>query len=990
MPEAREDARVPLSDWQPVTSGNAQLSLRTESLGVAAALRLDFDFKGGKGFVVARRAWPRPMPQEYSIRFRLRAAGPVNSLEIKLVDATGLNVWRHVEKDLKPPRRWRRFAVASRDVAFAWGPASGSALSALGSIEIAIVAGEGGRGTVWIADLEIEDLTPQEAPTASASSEEPRFEARGALDGSGWKPRADDRRPWIRIDFARRRSIGGLVIDWLDRVPAAGFRVRASNGGKRWKVVHAAACAAGGRSYVYLPDLQARFLELDLADPGAGAILRLQGAEFSRSIESFWYAIAAAEPRGWHPRWLHREQSEWTPVGTSSGTECALIDRDGRVEPAEGSFSLEPMLMVGGRLFTWADLAARQELEERWLPVPSVIWETQAWRLRIRAQASERGGIGVHYRLENLTDSALPARLLVVIRPFQVTPPWQSFRNVGGVSRIVDLVFEDGTLRVNEGARIAPLGAARFGALSFDEGCIAARLASGGLPAGSEVHDRFGFATGALEFDLAVAPLASAERALRCGAKDAAPQMLRGLDRPFDWGARLPAGQWSGNGWARDAVEAALTATAHILITRSGPRLQPGPRRYTRSWIRDGAMMGAALLRMGHGEEVREFLRWYSPHQRSDGFVPCCVDREGVDWLVEHDSHGQLLASLADCHRFTRDTSFLRETWGYVRKAVGYIERAIGGEAGGLMPVSVSHEGYLAQPVHSYWDDFWTLRGIQDAAEIAAILGEDDAARRWKALAEPFGAAVFASIESTRAARRLDFIPGSLEWADFDPTATANAIYLLDIPAGLDRTALERTFDAYLDDWRAKRSGAVPWENYTPYEIRIIGALVRLGRRDAALELLRFFLSDRRPQPWNQWPEIAWRDRQAPAHLGDLPHTWISAEYVLAVRSLFAYERQSDRTLIVAAGVAPEWIEQSGVQVRAMPTIYGPLSYSLTRVDSRTLRFEIGAGVSARMILRPPLGAPLAEVKVDGRPVGVTGDSIAIDGAPAEVLCVLR
>ncbi len=116
--------------------------------------------------------------------------------------------------------------------------------------------------------------------------------------------------------------------------------------------------------------------------------------------------------------------------------------------------------------------------------------------------------------------------------------------------------------------------------------------------------------------------------------------------------------QWAGNGWMSDAVHAALTATAHVLVTRSGPALQPGPRRYTRSWIRDGAMMSAALLRMGHAAEVREFIRWYAPHQRADGFVPCCVDGEGTDWLVEHDSHGELLALIADYYRFTADDAF--------------------------------------------------------------------------------------------------------------------------------------------------------------------------------------------------------------------------------------------------------------------------------------------------------------------------------------------
>ena len=195
----------------------------------------------------------------------------------------------------------------------------------------------------------------------------------------------------------------------------------------------------------------------------------------------------------------------------------------------------------------------------------------------------------------------------------------------------------------------------------------------------------------------------------------------------------------------------------------------------------------------------------------------------------------------------------------------------------------------------------------------------------------------------------------------------------LDVPDGLDRAAVERTFDKYLADWRSEAPRrASRAANYTPYEIRIIGALVRLGRREAALELLRFFLSDRRPPPWNQWPEIAWRDRKAPAHVGDLPHTWIAAEYVLAVRSLFAYEIEARRTLVLAAGLSPEWLEGEGVEVKAMPTLYGPLSYSLRRIDARTLRFDIATKIDAPLILRPPLGSPLRSALVNGTAAAIT------------------
>jgi hypothetical protein len=435
-----------------------------------------------------------------------------------------------------------------------------------------------------------------------------------------------------------------------------------------------------------------------------------------------------------------------------------------------------------------------------------------------------------------------------------------------------------------------------------------------------------------------------------------------------------------------DAIRAALTATAHILVTRSGPALQPGPRRYARSWIRDGTIMSAALLRMGHLREVVEFIRWYAPHQRADGFVPCCVDGNGPDWLVEHDSHGQLVAAIADCYRFTADARFLAESWSHAVKAVDCIEQLL--DASGLLPVSASHEGYLAQPVHSYWDDFWALRGLRDAVDLADEVGDRDAAARWRGVAQRFASALFASIERTRALHELDFVPGSVEWADFDPAATANAIGLLDVTEGLDAAAVERTFDRYLADWRRRRSGALEWVNYSPYEIRIIGALVRLGRRDDALELLRFFLWDRRPPAWNQWPEIAWRDRRAPAHVGDLPHTWVAAEYVLAVRSLFAYERADNRTLVVAAGLAPEWTSGEGVRVQRMPTHYGALSFTARTVDEHTFRCDIGPGVTAGVELRPPLSGRLLRVTVDGSAhEDFDARSVVIPRTPAQIVC---
>ncbi len=45
----------------------------------------------------------------------------------------------------------------------------------------------------------------------------------------------------------------------------------------------------------------------------------------------------------------------------------------------------------------------------------------------------------------------------------------------------------------------------------------------------------------------------------------------------------------------------------------------------------------------------------------------------------------------------------------------------------GLLPESISHEGYSSHPVHSYWDDFFALRGLKDAAMLAGVVGDDRA-----------------------------------------------------------------------------------------------------------------------------------------------------------------------------------------------------------------------------------------------------------------------
>lgn len=959
--------------WTPVVSGRAALELIGGRGPRGPALGLRTDFRGEGGFVVARRSYAQDIPARYVLRLAVRVEGPPNCLEIKLLDSSGRNVWRHVRPDLGHGDDWLELVIPSRAIAFAWGPASGGRLRALGAIEFAWVAQAGGAGTLWLADLRIEDHSTLPAPALRSSSGE---QPAAALTDDGWSPAADDEHPWLELRWSEPPGIGGLRLHWLGCPPAHGFRVYGMNAQGQTTLRYSASVAADSGNEVYLPEaLDDHGLRIECQGPFGGLQLGLEDEEFARSIDTFWYALAARQPRGDLPRWTLREQCLWTPVGAGDGSGCALLGEDGSFEAEAGSALLMPMVWSEGRLMRWADVQLEPSLPEGWQPSPRVCWQGEDWRLVVQAEALDGGAVRLRYRLHNDGPDLRSFRLFAVLLPFQLTPPWQNLRKLGGVARLHQLSREGQVLLVN-GERLLECEQAAdgFGAASFDAGGVLPALHAGTLPAQAQVDDPFGFASAALRYDIELHRGESAERSWL------ARRNARKVGAPVDWPARLQAGTWSASGDAHTALAAMHTAACQVLITRGGDALQPGPRRYSRSWIRDGAIMGAALLRMGAEAEVRAYLRWYLPWQREDGYVPCVVDAEGADPLVEHDSHGQLVALIADHYRFARDAAFLDECWDAVVRALGYVERTL--DHTGLMPISASHEGYLAQPVHAFWDDFWTLRGLRDGVMLAGVRGDHGKARRWTELADALATATARAIAETCAERGLDFLPGSVEWADLDPTATANAITLLDLcapqrstlpgsqplPAANGQDLLRGTFRHFLTGWRARRSGQEDWFNYTPYEIRSIAAMLRLGDAAAAQELLRFYLSDRRPLAWNQWPEIAWKDARAPAHIGDVPHTWIAAEYVLAVRSLFVYDSEAEDALVLGAGIDLEWLEGEGLSLEQVPTERGLLSLRLWQPQPDGLCADIQLGPGVAVLLRLPLTAPVRALRVNGSP----------------------
>ncbi|MDQ8027242.1 MAG: discoidin domain-containing protein [Brevundimonas sp.] len=1042
------DAFETLTPWAADASTDVSSAVSEVPGHDGNAMRLTYDFNGRSGYAFAARDLDLRVPENYEISFWARGEMLPNTLEIKFTDASGENVhWRQIQR-FEAQGEWTRYVIKKRQIIWAWGPEPDRTFRGAARIEFVVTAGQGGQGWLEVDQLELRELPPEPSvpprPVAGATSEDGLNVAARAVDDDPltfWRTTGAGEQS-LTLDLGYEREFGGLTLRWAERMAASRYRLMASSDGRDWRELAAVTDGNGGTDWLRTPEASARWLRLDLLAPldesgvvgqaGAGQRLgqaaanayALTGLEieplsFGETPTTFMMAVASESRRGLYPRGFHGEQPYWTLVGVDGGGESGLIGEDGAIELRRGGPSIEPFVVENGRLITWADVNITQSQADGDLPIPAVTWTSDHWSLTTTAFAEgepNAARLYGRYVLRNTSDRPQTLTLALAARPFQVNGPRQFLTTPGGVGAISDLVRNGRALVLNGKVSVAPLGDAPDRVLwsAFDAGADPQSLLATGradAPADGRLEDGAGLASGAFLYEVALAPGEektfgfvspltddgriteivgqAGDRILQDAERRVAAQWREKLDR-FDVTLPPEAGP----------VEAVMKSSlAHMLMSRQGPILQPGTRSYNRSWIRDGAMMAEGLNRLGHAELSADYLRWFAPYVFDNGKVPCCVDARGADPVPENDSHGEFVFLAAETYRYTGDLEALRAVWPQVQGAIRYMDelrastRTAEYQAAdkhhlfGLLPPTISHEGYSDRPAYSYWDDFWGLRGYADAVFIAETLGDTDAAARFRASEAQFKADVIASISATARVHGIDWIAGAADRGDFDATSTTIGLSPGGLIDDLPPELLQGTFDKWWDNFLSRQENRQAWKDYTPYELRNVGAMVRLGRREEAIRALDFYFADIRPRAWNGWAEVVGREEREPRFIGDMPHAWISSDYIRSVMDMLVYERDRDHALVLAAGVPTRWLDGEGVGIRAVRTAYGPLTYSF-RADRRghVLTIEPGVTPPGGFVLQWPAGetAP-ATVRIDGRAASFTNGELAIPAGARRV-----
>jgi hypothetical protein len=651
-------------------------------------------------------------------------------------------------------------------------------------------------------------------------------------------------------------------------------------------------------------------------------------------------------PRGHLPFLTNVTHRNWTMVGNLGSAWEAIVDPRGLVTPWYDGWSLDWWIGAEDRWHLPSrESAVRQSLfgpsgdtprpgpsgdtsGAGFVPVVETVMRIPGGDAVQRVYAVVADEELVVVEIENR--SAVPVAVAFALRPY----------NPEGLA-VVERIAMEGTTVLADGrpAILLPRVPSAVAASIFVSGDCAKEVLAGTARPGPlrPVKDPAGLAQAAFVYPLphhtrlrVALPMVPKRRTRR-----------RGLARrrvaafPEVSVAHLPSATDVARGWTAqlrrglrlvlpDArLQAAVDANrAAMLLFHDGDEITPGPFTYHRFWFRDAAYQLAALDRYGFHAEAAEVLRSYPRRQQADGFF--------ASQRREWDANGAAIWAMAEHHRLTGDEALLAELLPSIRRGARWIarkrreRRRNAPEVQGLLPAGISAE-HLGPFDFYYWDDFWSLRGLLDAAGLLRAAGDGEAAEEAEVAAGELRSAITASLELAAARTGVVAMPaGPTRELDAGMIGSLVACAPLGLLAPDDpwvAGTLEVLREKFcLGDAFYQSISHTGLGTYLTLQI----AFCELQAGDPrAWRRLRWMLDA--ATPTFTWPE-AIHPRLGGGCMGDGHHGWAAADFLSFVRQVLV--RETPDALALCSLFPPEWAGQD-VEVHEAPTHFGRVSYAL-------------------------------------------------------------
>ena len=632
------------------------------------------------------------------------------------------------------------------------------------------------------------------------------------------------------------------------------------------------------------------------------------------------------------PGWTRDRPLAWTLTGGLNRADEALVSMDGAVAPWPDAPVAEAWLYDtdSGELFSGGGITAFSLIGGD-LPLPQWEWTTDGITVRGNLFFDEDANALRWWVTVDPGAAERSLKLLVAVRPFAVNKTGNPIQSAS----ILDpaRVWINGAPFVAAGQRPDAAGVGRLADV------MAAALAGRAPEAESLPCTPEGDGAALLVYDLP-ADAASLHFAFPAGTGEDFPTVLVDIDDRLNAAAAfwetetkrvrfdLPDGRMT---------ESLPVSVGYLLLANDPDGPHPGSLAHNAVWVRDAAYTGLALLQAGHADTVKTYLPAIFDDQEESGRVPP-IQGETIPWENdEWDSQGQAIFLTVAYYRYTGDLDTLRTYYPNLRSAADFLVQLraqtadLDGPTRGLLPPSLSAEDIGPADHHHYWDDFWAVAGLEEAAYAASVLGEDSDAEWMQAEADALRAAILDSVEAVMGAEP-PYIPASVEDTQDSGMArgTVPALWPYRVLSP-DLPLLTRAFDYYHQQWIGPFNGAYQHRQgqFWPYGgIELAHAYLRLGRGDVLHQILAWTLgSQTLPGTY------AWAEQVSPANGsfsgGDMPHAWAAASWFTLIRAMVMSENGGALDLFT---LAPEWWFEADrvITVENAPTTFGTLQLSTT------------------------------------------------------------
>ncbi len=455
---------------------------------------------------------------------------------------------------------------------------------------------------------------------------------------------------------------------------------------------------------------------------------------------------------------------------------------------------------------------------------------------------------------------------------------------------------------------------------------------------------------------------------------------------------------------------------ANLLILSDQGQIHPGPTIYDDFWIRDSSIEGIAAALAGDKNLAHRQYHQHYPNKfnlQHDWIGPCSTygffggDHEKHD--REWDSNGQVLWAIGKFDRIQSNTFGAGMFYPYIIKGARWLRdnRSVYG---------LLHSGWSAEHVGDknkphYWDDFWGIAGLYEAARLAERMNAPEKNEIWSI----YDSLKTATADSIRWVLREQRNRG--EWRTYIPTGPGDVkrddstmigtlayfhpcrLYM-NTKLGHDidyaaRMTLETIWHSFVHNGGFYHESA--WNCFGPYlTLQLAHAFLLIGdtvRMDACLKWTvdsAAYTKVTRSFSTGEMYEVvqgAWNEqhchpieedfRSFPArewwYMGDIPHGWACAEFMMLMRNILFIEADEDQNgkIFIAPGIMPHWLESGNrtITMKQAPTIFGgTFGYTLThssQTNNIRIRIQEFPTQDVGYIYRCPFGSRIKKAFIE-------------------------